>query len=280
MDTLFEPHAFVVHNPWGLKTKYKTNGGRIAEGTFPLISTGFGFNETEGKVIVAHDYNGAPMTCDIIQHGGIEPTKPDLGYIWIDEIGPYPNTSATPNLFGDFKMLWDFGTVSIQYNLTGVDPQCINPDTDQYEHSCGMAFYEGDSCDGKLGDLLVNPKIDGNPWEGVTYYAVGSQAQGKNRVTYGYDMEASKDNLLVLYNYQGEPIACNLLESWYTTKAPYENHIHTTPDDLGKVIGYSILEVLLSLLFTVGFYFFFIQVVAITERRASEVKMLDEGPGM
>lgn len=104
-------------------------------------------------------------------------------------------------------------SVTFDYDLTGVDPNCVNGAEPSTANSCGIHFHKGTSCDEASsveGHFYSTPE---DPWSFGAFYnsSADGTAKGTTKVQDGEDLMATLGKVFVLHDYAGIKFSCTVL---------------------------------------------------------------------
>jgi len=131
----------------------------------------------------------------------------------ISSLGHYPGYAGTADIVGSASLQFtNKGTVMIDFDLFGVEPACIKPDSTM-PNSCGIHIHAGYSCDDKdePGPHYYNTPDD--PWVNVVYKAKGTVARGSVYVNNGASFKQTKGRVMVVHDITGARVTCAKIEN-------------------------------------------------------------------
>lgn len=171
-----------------------------------IVSYGFDFENTKGRTVVVHNYDGVPVACSVIPATTDRATA--INFVKIGTTGP----QATGEADFDFRAT----SVRIHYNIQHVDPACTQP-MPGVVNSCGLHIHEGMSCENngaQTGPHYFNTSIyTMDPWANVSYTAVGGNTAGFVDVENGYGYKDTRGRAFVLHDVNGEKMACAIIST-------------------------------------------------------------------
>merc|ERR1712038_163290 len=205
-----------LNNPWVLSHYYADSNGDAMG--LNEVYFGYDWDETVGRAFILHAYNGDVIVCNPIMAYGdddVETNKDVMGMAMFEN-NLMTTSDATTKVNGYVSMSFYGDSVTIQYDLSDVEPDCATPDPSQ-PVSCGLHIHEGDptnpsdGCDSNnIGNMYWNDAVMDNPWTSSHYYAESDgSAAGINTVTYGYTYNETVNRDFILHNYNGDVIVCN-----------------------------------------------------------------------
>jgi len=205
-------HTSITPDPWLVAT-YMGDSGRV-----PAVIYGYNYTTTQGRTLVVHDRDGTRISCDLI--------KPATAMFDLTEFRPYVGYEGPlMNVMGTIAMAFQMTSVQMDYNLTGVDPLCVNGPSG-LANSCGIHIHQGFHCsdpDTVGGHFWLTPDANGNevadPWQYDAYYegaTTNGYTSGPIRVEYGYPwasdaslgLQGTAGRVVIVHDYAGNRIAC------------------------------------------------------------------------
>jgi len=206
-DQLVGGHYYLTSispDPWLVAT-YMGDSGRV-----PAVIYGYDYSTTEGRALVVHDRNGIRISCDLIM--------PPSAMFDLIHFQKYFDYEGDLTVMGKIGMTFQMTSVQIDYDLSGVDPQCATGHQSQVANSCGIHIHQGYHCDRDAGGhFWMTPDADGNavadPWQFDAYY---EQATGSIRVDFGYSWPTTAGaagRVVIVHDYAGTRISCAQMPS-------------------------------------------------------------------
>jgi len=198
--------ATITEDPWKTVV-YNTNPGTtMATGTTNNINWGYEYDVALGVALVVHNYDGSRATCAFI---GGKPTT-----IEIPELGAFDD-APNPSIQGKASLEFIGEYVRINYDVTGVSPDCANPDANT-SNSCGIHIHSASNCStgSAAGPHYYNPAlINSDPWSPIAYISTVGQttATGSTVVYWGYGFDKALGVDFVLHNYDGSKATCTFI---------------------------------------------------------------------
>lgn len=187
-----DPWSDIVYTP-------DESGGYVAS----RVTTGYTYADSEGRAFVVHGLDGGRVACALINK---EETTTTLS-----SIGQYPGNSED-SVGGTVTLGFVDSTVSISYDLTGIDSQCT--EAGDQANSCGIHIHSGNSCiDASLvgGHYYDSDNLTTDPWSDVVYVTTEgtTTATGAVQVDMGYT--SATGLAFVTHNYDGSRASCTLI---------------------------------------------------------------------
>lgn len=186
--------SLLMMDPWEVAT-YKSQASESSL----IVGYGYSLEQTKGRTVVVHSYNGTRVAC-----ANIPATSSFAATVtnFMPLFGAAPIAVASTVLF-DFRPT----SVRMNYNLAGVDAACVAHG--DATNSCGLHIHTGFNCSAP-GEHFYATEAD--PWTSDYYVATSDgRAMGYIDVEYGYGFNESRGRAVVVHNYAGTPVACSTL---------------------------------------------------------------------
>lgn len=172
-------------DPWA-RAVYFSNSS-MSQGAV-VVSYGYGFVESSGRVVVLHGFDGSRVACAVI------PTVSDSVTAFFQ---------SSINMSGSVQLDFRATSVRLAYNLHNVTTNCsvaLNQ-----SNSCTLQIVEG-TC-AALGKHHFKTLTD--PWLQSHYVSVGQAAIGHLDVENGYNLATTQGCSLIINDQQGAVAACS-----------------------------------------------------------------------
>jgi hypothetical protein len=204
-----------------------------AEGTSPTSS------EALQQQHISEVKNGTDNSVNLFASGS---KKGGDEWKWtaVSSLSPYPGFTGDP-VEGGVELSFHNNAVNISYQLKNIDRQCSNPDK-ATPNSCGIHIHEGKSCDDatKVGGHYYNKDLlTTDPWAAIIYGDEAVKQFEKNSglfggvnnlffrtavgrskpIEIGFTFDETVGRTVVLHNYKGNRVTCNVIPSANWAKA-------------------------------------------------------------
>eukprot|EP00929_Paragymnodinium_shiwhaense_P057591 TRINITY_DN2882_c0_g1_i8.p1 TRINITY_DN2882_c0_g1~~TRINITY_DN2882_c0_g1_i8.p1 ORF type:complete len:699 (-),score=91.61 TRINITY_DN2882_c0_g1_i8:158-2254(-) len=210
-----EPYWVLGKNkddPWN-EVRYYAEGDK-AWAKKVTIYTGLPMAKVVYRTVVIYDYDGKRISCSKLF---------PVTDLVAKELDLYPGSSTALDVQGRIKVTTQTYKQAIIYKLTGVDALCSGVGHEAH-YGCGIVIHEGDTCN-NVGDIFWDKAYEKkNPWKDVRYVAGGwkRKAMGEKGVHTGWDLADLLGRTVVVYDYNGNPIACSILKPPRVFKYQFE----------------------------------------------------------
>lgn len=166
------------------------------------VRTGYRQPNFEGRVVVLHDWNGAPAACAVLRLTPALEARFSRGTVG-GAVGPAVTENHRP-------------IQTVHFSLTGVDGRCRAGARGPDAASCGIRIHRGESClDADRGPLFHAPtdargrQIKTDPWAAASYEASSDgAASGALRLAIGRTAPELRGRVAVVSDFFGAPIGC------------------------------------------------------------------------
>jgi hypothetical protein len=195
------PHYYSMdEDPWQ-NVVYENSEGSVT------VNYGHNWAATQGRAFVIHDYNGARMTCDTLE-------MPTFRSLDLTGSEVYPGYLGDLRISGQVFMDFQMTNVVISYELTGLDPNCLDGPLNMTKNSCGIHIHEGSTCNA-AGDHFFYPEvIMDDPWIYAAFYrtrASDIEWPLGLRVEYGFPWSSTMNRAFVIHDRGGVRVSCVML---------------------------------------------------------------------
>mmetsp|Transcript_41406 Transcript_41406/g.117153 ORF Transcript_41406/g.117153 Transcript_41406/m.117153 type:complete len:393 (-) Transcript_41406:70-1248(-) len=193
------------------------------------VETGLPADAMKNGTVVVYDFAGAPMACSPIvecdYRASAQPMfKPTSNSLQAKHFVPYSEYAGTLDVWGfvnvyevlgqDIPLLGHY----LNWELEGVDPRCDRGPGAGQAKSCSVRITMSTSCSQPNEDPFYKPaERASNPWDDVSYTAVYgrhvvvAKSLGVPVLT-GMDSPDAMDQTVIVYDYDGNPTACAVLD--------------------------------------------------------------------
>eukprot|EP00929_Paragymnodinium_shiwhaense_P122758 TRINITY_DN957_c1_g1_i1.p1 TRINITY_DN957_c1_g1~~TRINITY_DN957_c1_g1_i1.p1 ORF type:complete len:744 (+),score=83.68 TRINITY_DN957_c1_g1_i1:320-2233(+) len=188
--------------PWN-HLRYYSRDGDKAWDRHVKIYTGLPMAKIAYRTVVVYDYDGKRISCSKLF---------PVTRLRTSKLHVYPGSTTSFEVKGRIKVKKQVHKTMLAYKMTDVDPRCSGKRHDPL-YACGVVVHEGYRC-GEAGHAFWDKAYaKENPWKESLYAAnYKHNARGRNFVYTGKDLADMMDRSVVVYDYDGEPIACSILK--------------------------------------------------------------------
>jgi len=196
-------------------------------------------NPSSNIAVISEVKNGTDNSVNLFASGS-KKGGDERKWTAVSSLSPYPGFTGDP-VEGGVELSFHNNAVNISYQLKNIDRQCSNPDK-ATPNSCGIHIHEGKSCDDatKVGGHYYNKDLlTTDPWAAIMYgnEAVkqfekdGGLFGGVNNLFFrtavgrskpieiGFTFDETVGRTVVLHNYKGNRVTCNVIPSANWAKA-------------------------------------------------------------
>lgn len=138
----------------------------------------------------------------------------------ITTLGTYPEYTG-PAITGDVSMAFDGTSVTVAYNLAGVEAECST--ASDAGNSCGIHIHAGTSCattSDPLGHYYYSDSstVTADPWSSITYSSgmdgTSTTSRGSTaKITTGYTADQTFGRVFVVHNRAGDRVTCAVIQN-------------------------------------------------------------------